>query len=99
MVTIPLPAPSDDKIRFDKSVSLGSILQIAVLIAMISMAWSSEAERVSVFEQRQQEQQKQIQDLSSRMAMISEDGAREAALLDGIEMRVNRLERDQDRRK
>ena len=41
MATIPIPAPDDNKIRFDKSVSLGTVMQIIILLVTVAMAWST----------------------------------------------------------
>jgi sensor histidine kinase regulating citrate/malate metabolism len=97
MVTIPVPTPDDGKIRFDKSVSLGTILQILILLVTVAMAWSTLSERQNVFQQRQQEQQMQIAETVSRQERIAELNARQSASLDALEMRVNRLEGEQDR--
>lgn len=86
-------------VQFRMTVSLGNVIQIVVLCAMALMGWTTIQNRQQEFIQQQAEQAREIHTLTDRMEMSAELNARQAAIVDGLEKRIARLEGQLDRGK
>lgn len=80
-------------------ISLGNIIQILVLSGMGIVGWTTVQNRQSMYEQQQKDSQEAIRILAARVEATAELNAREAAIVDEMERRINRLEQTQDQRK
>ena len=95
MVTMPIPTP--DKIKFERTITLGTVIQIVTFNVLISMAYATLAQRQQTDENAAAQLQRQVNDLNTREELGDQISARTSAILDGVEMRVHRLELQQDR--
>lgn len=94
---IPLEPPKG--VRFDMRVSLANIIQLLILFVLAVMAWTTIQNRQDAFERTQQEQQKEIRELVSHQEVSAQIESRAAALIEGIEVRLNRVENQEDNRR
>jgi hypothetical protein len=81
------------------TISLGNLLQLAALCVMAVTGWVTIEERQNALEKIQGEQQKEIHELAARQEMTAELNARQAAIIDGLEMRMARAENQLDWKK
>lgn len=81
------------------TITLGTIIQVATILVMGAIGWSTITNNEVEVEREQQQQSHEIQQLSERQQQSAELSARQAAILDGIDRRVGRIEEDGDRRK
>jgi uncharacterized protein HemX len=92
------PSSSFNPLRFDKTITLGTIIQIVMIILMGLVGYVTIQNNQVAQARELQEQRDAIQSLSQREEDSAQLGARQAAILDQIEHRVSRIENDEDRR-
>lgn len=90
--------PDSGGFRFRMTVSLGNLIHIAVLLGMGIMAWTTLQDRQQVYERSTAEQQREIVELVKRQEFSAELNARQAAIIDGLEKRITRMEYVLDKR-
>jgi hypothetical protein len=93
------PPENGKGVQFRMTVSLGNIIQLGMLCVMGIVGWTTIQDRQAAVDRIVQEQQKEIQSLAERQELSAELNAREAAIVDGMEKRINRIEGEMDRRK
>ena len=100
MTSIPLPAGKEPHgVQFRMTISLGNIIQIVMFLGLFLMGWQSVQDRQGDFARQQVEQDRQLHELTTRIEVSAEMGARQAAILDGLEKRTSRVEAEVDRKK
>lgn len=99
MASMPMAVepPNDPKgFQFRMAISLGDIIKVVVLCGFGLIGWTTVQNRQQTDEAAQKEQQRELRDLTSREEISAQLNAREAAILDGLEKRVARIEVIQD---
>ena len=86
-------------VTFDRTITLGTLIQIATILVMGAVGWTTIQTNQATVEREQAQQQTELVQLAQRQQEADELSARQAAILDGIDRRVGRIEQSQDRRK
>ena len=86
-------------VTFDRTITLGTLIQIATILVMGAVGWTTIQTNQATVEREQAQQQTELVQLAQRQQEADELSARQAAILDGIDRRVGRIEQSQDRGK
>jgi len=86
-------------VTFDRTITLGTLIQLATILVMGAVGWTTIQTNQATVEREQAQQQTELVQLAQRQQEADELSARQAAILDGIDRRVGRIEQSQDRRK
>ena len=81
------------------TVSLGNLIQLCAFVVLAVGGWTTIQDRQAAVDRLIQEQQSEIHDLVARQEISAELNARQAAIIDGMEKRDNRIEIEVDGRK
>lgn len=83
-------------VQFRPTVSLGNIIHIGALVGMGLIGWTALNDRQMVYERTQAEQAREIREVVNRQQIAAELNAREAAIVDELEKRINHIEQQID---
>jgi uncharacterized protein HemX len=86
-------------VTFDRTITLGTLIQLATILVMGAVGWTTIQTNQATVEREQAQQQTELVQLAQRQQEADELSARQAAILDGIDRRVGRIEQSQDRGK
>jgi uncharacterized protein HemX len=99
MATSLLNPKPESGLRFDLSISLGTIVQIATIVVLGIVGYTTIQNNQEQFKADQAQMRMQIDKLAEREQSSAELSAREAAIIDTVERRIGRIEAVEDRRK
>jgi hypothetical protein len=92
--TVNIPREGGKGVTFSREISLGSILTFALVIVSIITGYTTFANRQSFDESVQAAQGVKIEQISERLQTAAELNAREAAIVEELEARLNRYEEE-----
>lgn len=102
MASFPLSTAPDHNgkgLQFRMTISLGNVIHTAVLLTMATVGWTTIQDRQLVADKTQAEQQREISRLVDREEIAAQLNAQQAAIIDGLEKRIMRVEQLEDGRK
>ena len=88
---------SGNGLRFDKTVTLGTVIQLVTILMLGVIGYTTMQNNQDRFLEDQKQLRVQVQQIADKQELSGQLSEREAAILDGIEKRITRVENEEDR--